>query len=41
MWEAFGPSTMCSCWDCWPVTLAAFVFGAWAGLMLLAFVANR
>jgi hypothetical protein len=25
-----------SCWDCWPITLAAFVLGSWFGILILA-----
>jgi hypothetical protein len=31
-----------TCWDCWPITLAAFVIGTWFGLLILALlVAGR
>jgi len=24
-----------TCWDCWPVTVGAFVLGSWFGIMIL------
>jgi len=30
-------SVVCkTCWDCWPITLAAFVLGSWFGILILA-----
>jgi hypothetical protein len=25
-----------TCWDCWPITLGAFVVGSWFGILILA-----
>jgi hypothetical protein len=25
-----------TCWDCWPITLGAFVLGSWFGILILA-----
>jgi hypothetical protein len=31
-----------TCWDCWPITLGAFVLGSWFGILILALlVAGR
>jgi hypothetical protein len=36
-------SVVCkTCWDCWPITLGAFVVGSWFGILILALlVAGR
>jgi hypothetical protein len=34
-------AAVCSCWDCWPVTVGSFVLGSWSGLMLLSLLVNR
>jgi len=29
-------ATVCkTCWDCWPITLGAFVLGSWFGIIIL------
>jgi hypothetical protein len=34
--SALLSAAACTCWDCWPITLGAFVVGSWFGILILA-----